>query len=237
MDNLPSTEVLGAGADITTEDIEITHLHLTQGVSSVVKDGTAKPGVFCDIETGQTWESLEVIVLGMAKFWNVEERRDGDKRFSFKERLSIDQHVGREYKNDYVEDDAGNTTAYIYTIDLLVLVANDGNAESDFPYFLRLKKAGALNAKRSLMRVLGSLKRSNIESYTKAFSVASKLHEDNNGNEYFVPVFKLLRDSTDAEIAAAKFWAHEFREAKLKQAEYDAAEPAQAEASVDDIEP
>jgi len=189
------------GEGITNDDITIPKILLMQPMSDLVTDGIAKIGEFRDSldpekMLGNDKTPVEVIVFGTFKTWI--EFKDG-------EFLSIKRMTGENegLEREEIQED-GSVITRDKTWNFYCLVPSDIESGETFPYVISFRRTGTKAAK-DINTYLVKLKMMNKPSAASVFALTS-YKETNDKGTFFVPQVKVVRKTTNEEIAAAKTW-------------------------------
>lgn len=205
----------GAGENVQAEDIVISHLHLTQGLSKAVQDGSAKPGDIIDNETGEKFGDLKspvpVLVFKMQKYWEIYRKviKNGKEVEERVRRDLVETFGDTEYEFHENGEMLFRRRNYVF---LCCLISKLGI--KTFPYVVRMRKSAQPTAK-SLMKTFATMAADGKPSAAKVIELSGEKTE-RDGQSYNVWSFSVGRDSTKDELKAAYAMYQQFEAAKEK---------------------
>jgi hypothetical protein len=207
---------LGAGDNVSNEDIIIPKIMLAQQLSEAVKEGLAKAGEFVNsVENTLLAEkggSLEFIVLNSYKvlrvFKMVKNKKEYVETLDYigNEHLPIDETIdGVEYHRDRV-------------IAFYVLLVDEIKSGMPFPYIIDFTRSSA-RAGKQLQTYFAKMRSVGIPSFGKVFTLSAKYIQEEH--DYYVKEVSAGRSITSEELVSIKLWLKNIEENKHKMKEDD----------------
>jgi len=187
-------EVWGAAQSIEAQDILIPKLNLMQQLSEAVENEQAKSGEFVENVGGEVkGTELEVIVVDSFKSLQIWE--DG------KWKETIDWKP--EYRDRKFEEMVnGKVIKNMAVLSYYVLFVSDLKAAMPIPYVLPFKSS-AMKTGRQIASEINKLKMFKAPSAAVVFKIG-RVQKENSKGKFWVPTAVKLRNSSAAEVAAAK---------------------------------
>ena len=226
--NLPA-EVLssdwGAIEGLETTDLLVPKIFHQQGLSQFVKDGTARPGDFCDSLTGQILakkeSKLEIIVFGSFKTMVISRMDPKSLKFFYEKTIPITPENAKEMAaKQFVEETSDGTFKNNLTYNLYCLIPS---LAKELPYVLSLGSTKTKVAKKinTIMYKLSQIKRPGASVVFELTSV----EDSNDQGDWFNLEVAQGRDSTAEELASAHEWYMKSKSQKFTVVEEGQGEP------------
>lgn len=209
--------LMGACADIDTEDIVIEKIILMQAISTLVGEDKATAGEYRTSKENKLLatknKSLDFIVLDAYKSWQVfknSAKEGAPAKWDYVETLDYKENPllevnevldGVEYHRDKV------LGFYVLLLDEI----KEGNA---FPYIIDFKRTGRPTGQQ-LATNIQKLRQQNLPACAKVFSLSADFQKGDKGS-YYVKKVSTGRNIKQDELEVVKNWVMQLREAKQK---------------------
>jgi hypothetical protein len=220
----------GAADGISQKDIKIDRIMLTQSMSKKVQEDEISKGVLCIQSTLEVLASIkdktsmEFIPLKAMKYW-IEQDKDTKEFISRKPANSPDDYP-------WEEQIGARTVKRTYTHSFIVLLPSKIASMEETPLELAFRSTN-LDCARAINTILLNMKRKNVPSWAKVFSL--KIDTKTKGqNTWYVTVPSLTRDVTADEKVSVEQWAKILNDAQVNLADENDSAPAETYAEESD---
>lgn len=192
------TEVWGCGVDIDASDLELPKALVMQKMSKLVDSSGAKPGEIRDSIDGAVLGGMdkpfEAVVFSFDKVWTVTTKED--KKF-----VRIEPVTPANANDPWEFDEAGKTYLRSQYIRFYCLRAGE---TPDIPIVLAMGRT-SFNAGKRLLTVFSRMKMQGLVSAARVVEFKT-VKQEKDGKVYYVLAFEVGRETTPAELAAARGW-------------------------------
>jgi hypothetical protein len=208
----------GASDEIGVKDIKIERILLTQAMSKKVLSDEVGKGLLVLQSTleelaGYKKTNLEFIAIKAMKYWI---ESDKDSKEFIKRYPALDPN-----EKPWEEKIGARTIKRTFTHSFIVILPSKIKNMEDVPLELAFRSTNLECAKSINMKLI-NMRRYNLPSWMKVFSLKVETKTNANGT-WYITSDSIARDTSKEEIASAESWAKILNSAKMQLDENEVA--------------
>jgi hypothetical protein len=229
--NIEDDVLYGGFDDITTDELSIPRILITQALSDAVEEGKATAGQYYNTMTHKTWDTLEFVVLRKTNTFNYSMRNGQRFEWKYEEPATNIKSYDREFT-----DEDGNDWQKDLTFNYFIIPVCDFDAAAiPFPCMVSLKRT-SIRAAKSLNTMIKQVVTARQPVFGTTFKLTTKKIENDKG-KFFVADIEPGKALDKKNYQACIDWSKTLASADVKvepEDSFSGSAPANAPVNEDD---